>query len=93
MNANLAGDYPVEYTCKDKAGNSVTETKTYRVLAEIPAVLANISIASDNARDTSLAKSGDIVTITFDTASWFNSNRSPLMVKMRHLLLMALLVP
>ena len=67
VNANLAGDYPVEYTCKDKAGNSVTETKTYRVLGEIPAVPANISIASDNARDTSLAKSGDIVTITFDT--------------------------
>ena len=74
VNANLAGDYPVEYTCTDKAGNSVTKTKTYRVLAAstastVPAVPTNISIASDNARDTSLAKIGDIVTITFDTES------------------------
>ena len=69
VNANLAGDYPVEYTCRDKAGNFVTETKTYRVLAAstVPVVPANISIASDNARDTSLAKIGDTVTITFDT--------------------------
>ena len=71
VDVNLAGDYPVEYTCRDKAGNSATETKTYRVLAAstVPAVPANISIASDNARDTSLAKIGDIVTITFDTES------------------------
>ena len=35
--------------------------------AGLPAIPANISIESNNARDTSLAKSGDIVTITFDT--------------------------
>ena len=69
VNANLAGDYLVEYTCTDKAGNSITKTKTYSVLTDFtaPAVPTDISIASDNARDTSLAKIGDIVTITFDT--------------------------
>ena len=35
--------------------------------AGLPAIPANISIESNNARDTSLAKKGDIVTITFDT--------------------------
>ena len=69
VNTNLAGDTTVSYICKDKAGNSVTETKIYRVLAESPVAPTNISIASDNARDPTLAKKGDIVTVTFDTES------------------------
>ena len=66
VDVNLAGDYPVEYTCTDKAGNSVTKIKTYRVLAA-PAP-TNISIESDNA-DPTKAKLGNIVTITFDTVA------------------------
>ena len=42
VNANLAGDYPVEYTCTDNADNSVTKTKTYRVLADFAAPAAPI---------------------------------------------------
>ena len=33
VNVNLAGDYPVEYTCEDHAGNSNTQTKLYKVVA------------------------------------------------------------
>ena len=42
VDANLAGDYPVEYTCTDNADNSVTKTKTYRVLADFAAPAAPI---------------------------------------------------
>ena len=63
VDTRVAGETLVKYTCTDKAGNSVSETKTYRVSAAIP---TDISIASDNA-DPTKAKSGDIVTITFNT--------------------------
>ena len=45
----------------DGAGTSVTIDPTP------PAVPTDISITSDNARDPTLAKKGDVVTVTFDT--------------------------
>ena len=64
------------FTQTDAAGNvAETQTKvkgsgsTTSVTADFtdPVVPTSISIASDNAADSTLAKSGDIVTITFDT--------------------------
>ena len=66
-NFDLTESTSVTYTCTDAVGKQTVQTVVYNVAAIPPAVPTDISIASDNARDTSLAKSGDIVTITFDT--------------------------
>ena len=63
---DLVESTSVTYTCIDIVYNQTVQTVVYNVVATPPAVPTDISIASDNA-DTSLAKSGDIVTITFDT--------------------------
>ena len=64
VDTSRIGDYVYSYTCEDKAGNSATATKTYRVIEPI-----NISIASDNVYDTSKAKYNDKIIITFDLAT------------------------
>ena len=66
IDPNTVGETLVKYTCTDFAGNSVSETKLYRVLATIPAVPTNISITSDN-DDPTKGHSDNTVTITFDT--------------------------
>ena len=73
VDTTTAGDTTIRFTCVDKAGNQVEVTKLYKVVA-----LTNISIASDNAYDTSLAGYGDRVTVTFDlaTGSTFTGNIS-----------------
>ena len=67
-NFDTAVSTSVTYTCTDVVDQETVQTVVYDVAAIPPAVPTDISIASDNADDTK-AKSGDIVTITFDTVA------------------------
>ena len=67
-NFDTAVSTSVTYTCTDVVDQETVQTVVYDVAAIPPAVPTDISIASDNADDTK-AKSGDIVTVTFDTVA------------------------
>ena len=61
-------------TATDASSNTSLFSGTEILILDtiLPAIPTNISIESDNARDTSLAKLGDTVTVTFDTEEGSN---------------------
>ena len=64
VQTDAAGNDAIPQTAVNGTGGDSSVTTDFTA---VPAVPTDISIESDNARDTSLAKLGDIVTITFDT--------------------------
>jgi hypothetical protein len=70
------GDYSVEVDLTDKAGNAVTNTGSpvgWTIDATAPTVTP-VSVLTDNPYDTTLAKSGEIVTAKFTASETLSGN-------------------
>ena len=65
---NVVGSYSVTYNVTDKSGNPAAQvTRTVDVIAATNPVISNIAMSSNNATST-LAKAGDVITLTFDSS-------------------------
>ena len=65
VNTSVVGSYTVTYNVDDNSDNSATAvTRTVNVVDTTAPTLSNVSIASNNSTST-LAKVGDVVTLSF----------------------------